>query len=79
MSEGVQCLSSDHSLHRCGQSLVQATTLLLVMQIVFWLMPTFGRAFCHQELPVVSLYKGTTASTARRHTGWKTLDVISCY
>ena len=27
--------SSDHSLHRCGQSIVQATTLLLVMQIVF--------------------------------------------
>ena len=38
--------------------------------------PTFGRAFWHQELPVVSLYKGTTASTARRHTGWKT-DVTS--
>ena len=29
-------------------------------------MPTFGRAFCHQELPVVSLYEGTTASTAYR-------------
>ena len=26
--EGVRCFSSDHSLHRCGQSVVQATTLL---------------------------------------------------
>ena len=29
MSEGVRCFSSDHSLHRCGQSVVQATTLFL--------------------------------------------------
>ena len=28
MSEGVRCFSSDHSLRRCGQSVVQATTLL---------------------------------------------------
>ena len=35
VSEGVWCFSSDHSLHRCGQSVVQATTLLLAMQIVF--------------------------------------------
>ena len=35
VSEGVWCFSSDHSLHRCGQSVFQATTLLLVMQIVF--------------------------------------------
>ena len=27
--------SSDHSWHRCGLSVVQATALLLVMQIVF--------------------------------------------
>ena len=31
MSEGVWCFSSDHSWHRCGQSVVQATALLLAI------------------------------------------------
>ena len=45
------------SLHRCGQSLVQATTLALgYADCVLVNAHIWQGLFCHQELPVVSLY-----------------------
>ena len=70
MSEGVRCFSSDHSLHSCGQSVVQATTLALVYAGCVLVNAHLAGPFVITNF----LLLGTTASTARRHTGWKILD-----